>query len=264
VSAVRSSDDGGRFDRRALRGRSFRQRDSEPPTPSDDDRPAWPGRTSDSRNSPSGAQRASGETSPACASPLVARAVAEATPASAAAPAPNSGGGARRAIPAEPRLLERMSGALRLRHASPRTEAAYRHWVRRFVVFHGMRHPSELGAPEITAFLNHLAVDAHVAASTQNQALSALVFLYRHVLGADDFALDELVRAQRPKRLPVVLSPAEVRDVLSRLRGSALLVASLLYGAGLRLLEALTLRVKDLDFAAREIRVMGRQFERVA
>ena len=118
-----------------------------------------------------------------------------------------------------------------------------------------MRHPSDLGAREITAFLNHLAIEAQVAASTQNQALSALVFLYRHVLGADNFALDELVRAQRPKRLPVVLSPAEVREVLSRLRGPALLVASLLYGAELRLLEALTLRVKDLDFEAREIRV---------
>lgn len=118
-----------------------------------------------------------------------------------------------------------------------------------------MRHPSALGAREITAFLNHLATELHVAGSTQNQALSALVFLYRHVLGASDLALDQLVRARRPRRLPVVLTPAEVREVLSRLRGPALLVASLLYGAGLRLLEALTLRVKDLDFAAREVRV---------
>ena len=251
MSAARSGGDRGGRDRRASSGLSVRQRDTDPP-PSDDDRPAWLGRRVDARSSGPAAAQASGQTSPP---PLVARAVAAIAPASAAASPRTSGGGAEKTPPAQPRLLDRLSGALRLRHASRRTEDAYRHWVRRFIVFHGMRHPSDLGAREITAFLNHLAIEAQVAASTQNQALSALVFLYRHVLGADNFALDELVRAQRPKRLPVVLSPAEVREVLSRLRGPALLVASLLYGAGLRLLEALTLRVKDLDFEAREIRV---------
>lgn len=142
-----------------------------------------------------------------------------------------------------------------MRHASPRTELAYVHWVRRFVVFHSLRHPAEMGAAEVTAFLNHLATRAHVAPSTQNQALNALVFLYRHVLGDRELSLEALVRARRPKRLPVVLTPAEVRQVLAELRGTALLVASLLYGSGLRLLEALTLRVKDVDFGAGEIRV---------
>jgi integron integrase len=144
---------------------------------------------------------------------------------------------------------------LRVRHASPRTEESYLHWVRRFVVFHGMRHPRELGAEEITAFLNHLAVASGVAASTQNQALNALVFLYRRVLDSEPPQLEGLVRAKGPRRLPVVLTPEEVAALLRRLDGSALLVASLLYGSGLRLLEALTLRVKDLDFGCGEIRV---------
>lgn len=221
------------------RGRRARaQRMDEPPPPSDDDCPVWAGR---------GVRAAT----PALARPadLASSTVGSRAPASR----PVDGGVAAAGSP--PRLLDRLRGVLRLRHASPRTADAYAHWARRFVVFHGMRHPTQMGSPEITAFLNHLAVDLHVAASTQNQALNAIVFLYRHVLGIDALALDELVRARRPKRLPVVLTPAEVRDVLSRLRGPSLLVASLLYGAGLRLLEALTLRVKDLDFASREIRV---------
>jgi integron integrase len=127
--------------------------------------------------------------------------------------------------------------------------------VRRFILFHGKRHPAALGGPEIAAFLSHLACEGRVAASTQNQALGALVFLYRHVLGAALPDLEGLVRARRPQRVPVVLTAAEVRAVLARLDGEPRLVASLLYGAGLRLLEALTLRVKDLDFAAREIRL---------
>jgi len=127
--------------------------------------------------------------------------------------------------------------------------------VRRFILFHGKRHPRELGPEAITAYLNHLAVEGGVAASTQNQALNAIVFLYKHVIGRDVPELDQLVRARRPKRVPVVLTPDEVRRVLAQLRGTHRLIASLLYGSGLRLFEALTLRVKDLDFASREIRL---------
>jgi integron integrase len=148
-----------------------------------------------------------------------------------------------------------MRAVLRVRRASRRTEESYVQWVRRFIVFHGKRHPRELGADEITAFLNHLAVESGVAASTQNQALNALVFLYRRVMDLEPPRLDGLVRAKGPRRLPVVMTPEEVRALLLRLDGAARLVAGLLYGSGLRLLEALTLRVKDLDFGSREIRV---------
>jgi len=154
-----------------------------------------------------------------------------------------------------PRLLDQIRIALRLRHASPRTETAYVYWARRFILFHGKRHPAELGPDAITAFLNWLAVEQRVSASTQNQALNAIVFLYRRVLGRNVPQLAELVRARKPRRLPVVLTPAEVRAVLERINGVPRLVAGLLYGSGLRLLEALTLRVKDLDSAAHEIRV---------
>jgi integron integrase len=153
------------------------------------------------------------------------------------------------------RLLVEMRRALRLRHHSRRTEESYLGWVRRFLVFHRGRDPGALGPAEITAFLNDLAMVRAVAPSTQNQALNALVFLYRRVLALDFPQLDELVRARKPRRLPVVLAPAEVRAVLARLDGVPRLVAGLLYGSGLRLLEALTLRVKDLDFTAHEIRV---------
>jgi integron integrase len=163
---------------------------------------------------------------------------------------PATGAGAPR-----PRLLDRVRGALRLRHYSRRTEEAYVYWARRFILFHGKRHPDEMGAGEVTAFLNHLAIEGEVAASTQNQALSALVFLYRHVLGRDDEEFEGLVRPRRSRRIPVVLTPDEVRAVLDRLDGPIFLVASLLYGSGLRLNEALELRVKDTDFALREIRV---------
>lgn len=163
--------------------------------------------------------------------------------------------GETRAGARPPRLLDQLGAALRIRHASPRTEDAYRGWVRRFILFHGKRHPRELGPEAITAFLNHLAIEGCVAASTQNQALSAIVFLYKHVLGRDVPELDQLVRARRPKRVPVVLTHDEVRRVLAQLGGTYRLVASLLYGSGLRLFEALTLRVKDLDFASREIRL---------
>jgi integron integrase len=133
------------------------------------------------------------------------------------------------------------------------TEKAYIAWVRRFVRFHGTRHPRELGEAEVTRFLTYLAVDRKVAASTQNQALSALLFLYRNVLGQELSWLDELVRARRPARLPVVLTRAEVAAVLGHLEGVPRLMASLLYGAGLRLLECARLRVKDVDLERREI-----------
>jgi integron integrase len=152
-----------------------------------------------------------------------------------------------------PRLLDRVSAAIRVRHYSRRTEKAYRSWIRRFVVFHGKRHPAEMGAEEVTAFLSDLAVRRRVAASTQNQALSALVFLYREVLDRDLPWLDDLVRAKRPLRVPTVLSRDEVSALLGRLHGAPWLVASLLYGSGLRLLEALRLRVKDLDLKRGEI-----------
>jgi len=150
-------------------------------------------------------------------------------------------------------LLDRVRAAIRVKHYSRRTEKAYVGWIRRFVLFHGKRHPATLGAAEVTAFLSHLAVRRRVSASTQNQALCALLFLYREVLEMDLPWLDELVRAKRPQRVPVVLDRAEVRALLAHLHGTPWLVASLLYGAGLRLLEAMRLRVKDVDFQRREI-----------
>jgi len=152
-----------------------------------------------------------------------------------------------------PRLLDRLRDAIRVRHYSIRTEDAYAQWVRRFILFHNKRHPSAMGADEVNAFLTHLAVEGHVAASTQAQALSALLFLYRHVLDDQLPWLGDLVRARKPRRLPVVLTREEVRVILGRLDGAPRLVASLLYGAGLRLMEGLRLRVKDLDTVARLI-----------
>jgi len=151
------------------------------------------------------------------------------------------------------RLLDQVRAACRVRHYSRRTEQAYAQWVKRFVLFHGKRHPSEMGAAEVSAFLSQLAVVGRVSASTQNQALAALVFLYRHVLDAPALALEDLIRARVPARLPVVLTQNETMAVLERLTGESRLVASLLYGAGLRLLEALRLRVKDLDLERGEI-----------
>jgi integron integrase len=152
-----------------------------------------------------------------------------------------------------PRLLDQLRQALRLRHRSSRTEQAYVQWVRRFILFHGKRHPAELGAEEITEFLNHLATQRHVMASTQNQALNAIVFLYRRVLGRDVGELGGLVRARKPRRLPVVLTRREVMALLEELSGSQRLVGSLLHGSGLRLLEALRLRVKDVELERREL-----------
>ena len=144
---------------------------------------------------------------------------------------------------------------MRARRYSRRTEKTYLGWARRFILFHGKRHPAAMGEAAVNAFLTHLAVDRTVAASTQNQALAALLFLYDKVLGQPLGEIGELVRARRPRRLPVVLTREEVASVLSGCRGTPLLVAQLLYGAGLRLLEALKLRVKDVDFARREVTV---------
>jgi integron integrase len=159
------------------------------------------------------------------------------------------------AIAGPVRLLDAVRMRVRARHYSLRTEEAYVGWIRRFVVFHGKRHPRDLGEPEINAFLTHLAVKERVAASTQSQALAALLFLYRHVLEIPFPRLESLIRAKRPRRLPVVLTREEVRSVLDRLDGAPKLVATLLYGGGLRLLEALRLRVKDVDFARAQITV---------
>lgn len=159
--------------------------------------------------------------------------------------------------PGPPRLLDRVRFALRARHYSPRTEEAYVAWIRRYIVFHGKRHPAGMGAPEVTGFLTSLAVEGHVAASTQNQALSALLFLYREVLEVDLPWLDGVVRAKRPERLPVVLTRDEVRAVLDRLDVVPRLMACLLYGAGLRVLECCRLRAQDVDFANNQITVRG-------
>jgi integron integrase len=155
----------------------------------------------------------------------------------------------------KPRLLDQMRDALRSRHYSPCTERAYLLWVRRFIYFHHVRHPAEMGEAEINAFLTHLAVRENVSASTQNQALAALLFLYRHVLQKSAGDLEGIVRARRSATVPVVMTRAEAQAVLAELTGDKWLIASILYGSGLRLMECLCLRVKDLDFSRREITV---------
>ncbi|MCI0408723.1 MAG: integron integrase, partial [Acidobacteria bacterium] len=147
--------------------------------------------------------------------------------------------------------------AIRARHYSRKTEDAYVAWIKRFIFYHGKRHPAEMGAAEITRFLSSLAIDAKVSASTQNQAMSALLFLYREVLDQAVPWLDGIVHAKTPRRLPVVLTRDEVRSVLGRLDGTLRLMATLLYGAGLRLLECARLRVKDVDFASNQMLVRG-------
>lgn len=154
-----------------------------------------------------------------------------------------------------PKLMDRVREALRARHYSNRTEDAYCNWIRRFIRFHGLRHPAEMGEREINEFLTDLAVNGKVSASTQNQALSALLFLYRSVIGREIGALGEVVRARKSHHLPVVMTREEVRAVLCELEGDAWLMASLLYGSGLRLSECLRLRVQDVDFARGEILV---------
>lgn len=163
-----------------------------------------------------------------------------------------------------PRLLDRVREAVRARHYSRRTEKAYVAWIRRYILFHGKRHPLEMGAAELTRYLSSLAVVGNVAASTQNQALSALLFLYREVLQQDVPWLDDVVRAKRPARLPVVLTRDEVRALIRQLRGTPRLMAILLYGSGLRLLECARLRVKDVDFAQHHIVVRAGKVTRIA
>lgn len=150
-----------------------------------------------------------------------------------------------------PRLLDRVRAAIRTRHYSRRTEEAYVDWIKRYIFFHNKKHPAAMGADEVNAFLSHLATERNVAAATQAQALSALVFLYRHVLDDPLPWLDDIVRASRPRRLPAVLTREEVRALLGGMSGTPRFVASLLYGGGLRLLEGLRLRVKDVDLGAR-------------
>ena len=155
--------------------------------------------------------------------------------------------------PGQPRLLDRVREAIRARHYSLRTEEAYVGWIRRFILFHQKRHPIEMAEPEINAFVTHLAVQSSIGASTQTQALSALMFLYRHVLRKPLPDLDTVIRAKRPGRLPSVLTRSEVKRILGRMNGTPRLVATLLYGTGMRLLECLRLRVKDLEFGNNRI-----------
>ena len=177
-----------------------------------------------------------------------------------------AGGASPRGPP--PRLLAQLRAALRTRHYSPRTEEAYVYWVRRFVRDTGLRHPSTLSERDVGRFLSALAIGSGVSASTQNQALSALLFLYREVLGAPLALVDGVVRAKRPKRLPTVLSREEVRTILALLasrngvESTVWLVTSLLYGSGLRLAESLALRLKDVDLARRELMVRGGKGDR--
>lgn len=155
----------------------------------------------------------------------------------------------------KPKLLDRVRQQIRARHYSRRTEKSYVGWIRRYILFHNKRHPAEMGEAEISQFLTHLAVERKVSASTQNQALSALLFLYQHVLCRNLEWLDGIVRAKRPIHLPVVLTPEEVLALLRQLSGIEWLMGALLYGTGLRLLECCRLRVKDVDFARKEITV---------
>jgi integron integrase len=155
----------------------------------------------------------------------------------------------------KPKLLDQVRDVIRRKHFSIRTERTYCDWIRRFILYHGKRHPIEMGETEITQFLTHLARDGQVAASTQNQALSSILFLYRAVLEREVGWLDKVERAKRPVRLPVVLTPDEARRVFINLHGAQRLMAGLLYGSGLRLMECVRLRVKDIDFGYLRITV---------
>jgi len=155
----------------------------------------------------------------------------------------------------QPRLLDQVREVIRLKHMSPRTEDSYLYYIKQFILFHNKRHPADMGADEIRAYLSHLAIEGHVAASTQNVALSAILFLYRHVLHLEIPFIENIEYAQRPQRVPVVFTRAEVQAILSRLSGVQLLIASLLYGTGMRLMECLQLRVKDLDFTYLQITI---------
>ena len=155
----------------------------------------------------------------------------------------------------ERKLLDRVSDVARLRHPSLRTGDTYRSWIKRFILFHGKRHPQDLGTDGVRAFLTHLAVEEHVAASTQNQAFNALLFLYKQVLKVEAPNIEGVERARASKNLPVVFTKQEAKAVIAHLRGENRLIASLLYGSGLRIMEAVRLRVKDIDFSRNEITV---------
>ena len=154
---------------------------------------------------------------------------------------------------AKPKLLDQVRQAIRTRHYSYTTEKAYVGWIKRFIFFHNKRHPAEMGEAEIGRFLSSLATESHVSASTQNQALNALLFLYQEILHLKIGFIDGVIRAQRPKRLPVVLTKDEVRKILGGLNGTPWIMTMLLYGAGLRLMECCRLRVKDIDFSQNQI-----------
>lgn len=156
-------------------------------------------------------------------------------------------------LPREPRLLDQVRDLLRRKHYSYRTEQVYLYWIRHYIFFHHKRHPREMAEPEIAAFLSYLAADRRVSASTQNQALNAILFLYKQVLEKNIGLIQGVVRAKRPERLPVVMTPEETRMVLGRLSGREWLMACLMYGAGLRVMECLRLRIKDVDFGLNQI-----------
>ena len=153
----------------------------------------------------------------------------------------------------KPRLIDQVRNVLRVHHYSVRTEDNYIQWIKRYIFFHNKRHPREMGEKEIRSFLTHLAVDKHVSASTQNQALSALLFLYKKVLQIELEWIDDVVRAKRPKRLPVVLTKGEVDSLLNAMTGTSSIVVRLLYGTGMRLMEAVRLRIQDVDFEQNQI-----------
>ena len=158
-------------------------------------------------------------------------------------------------VSAKPRLFDEVRAVARMRHLSIRTEQAYVQWIRRFILFHKKRHPREMEEPEIREFISHLAVNDGISASTQTVALSALLFLYRDVLKKDLPYVSHIERAQKPKRLPVVFTRHETKRILAQLEGTHWLIAGLLYGSGLRLMECLRLRIKDVDFTYKQITV---------
>ena len=158
-------------------------------------------------------------------------------------------------VPQKKKLLDQLREAMRSRHYSRRTEQTYCHWVKRYIFFHNVRHPAEMAEPEMNQFLTHLAVKEHVSASTQNQALCALLFLYRYVIGRKVGDLGEVIRARKPMRLPVVMTRDEVKAVINHLTGEKQLMISLMYGTGLRLMECLRLRIQDIDFSRNEITI---------
>jgi integron integrase len=176
-------------------------------------------------------------------------------PAPTGVPSPGQGNRSSPSLPRPPKLLDRVRTRIRARHYSPLTEKTYVHWIKRYIKYHHLRHPDTMAEAEIAQFLSSLAEGARVSASTQNQALSALLFLYREVLDREIRWIDGMVRARRPRRLPVVLTRSEVQGVLRHLDGLLRLVATLMYGSGVRLLECCRLRVKDIDLERRQITV---------